>query len=186
MLRTAEAMRAGVHPRTLYRLRDAGVIVPLSRGLYRLAELPAPVQPDLLAVALRVPRGVLCLISALAYHGLTTQIPHAVDIALPRGMGAPRLDWPPVHVYWFSGRAYTEGVEHAMIDGTRLAVYGPEKTLADCFKHRNKLGMDLCLEALRRYRDRRGWRMDKLREYAAACRVQHTLQPYVDALWSDA
>jgi predicted transcriptional regulator of viral defense system len=185
MLRASQALRAGIRPRTLYQLRDAGTIQQFSRGTYRLSELPQPSRPDLLQVALRIPRGVLCLVSALAYHGLTTQIPHAVSIALARGTTPPRLVWPPLHVYWFSDQAYTAGVEQMPVDGAHLAVYEREKTLADCFKYRNKLGLDVCLEALRLYRDQRAWRMDILQEYANICRVQHVMQPYLEALWSE-
>ena len=108
VLRTMEAVRLGVHPRTLYAMRDAGVLERLGRGVYRLADLPPLGNPDLVTVALRIPEGVLCLISALAFHEITTQIPHEVYLALKRGAEPPRLKYPPVRVFWFTGRAFTE------------------------------------------------------------------------------
>src|SRR5688572_516434 len=103
VLRTAQALRGGVHQRDLYALRDAGDIERLSRGVYRLAELPPVADPDLVTVATRVPKAVIALVSALYFHGLTTEIPHEVSIALPRGAARPRLDWPPLRVYRMSG-----------------------------------------------------------------------------------
>ena len=111
LLRTSEALCAGIHPRVLYALRDAGVLVPVSRGLYRLADLPPLGNPDLATVGGRIPQGVVCLLSALAYHGITTQVPHAVYVALPRGAEPPRLDYPPLRVVWFSAAAFTHGAE---------------------------------------------------------------------------
>jgi predicted transcriptional regulator of viral defense system len=181
-LRTREAVRLGVHPRTLYALRDSGVLEQLSRGLYRLAELPPLGAPDLVAVARKVPAGVLCLISALAFHDLTTQIPHAVYIALARGAGPPRLDYPPVQIFWFTGEAFTEGVETHILDHVSVPVYTPEKTLADCFKYRNKLGLDVAVEALKLYRQRKRMKLDELLRFARICRVERVMRPYLEAL----
>lgn len=182
ILRTNEALRLGIHPRTLYAMRDVGVLEQLSRGLYRLAELPPLDDPDLVAVALKVPLGVVCLVSALAYHDLTTQIPHEVYLALLRGAEPPRLAHPPVRIFWFTGAAFTEGVEIHKVDDVRVRVYSVEKTLADCFKYRNKIGLDTAIEALRRYRTRRGVRFDKLMHYARICRVENIMRPYLEAM----
>jgi predicted transcriptional regulator of viral defense system len=182
VLRTMEAIRLGVHPRTLYAMRDAGVLEQIGRGLYRLAELPPLGNPDLVAVALRVPDGVLCLLSALAVHEITTQIPHEVYVALKRGAEPPRLEHPPVRVFWFTGEAFTAGVETHELDGVNVRVYAAAKTVADCFKHRNRLGLDVALEALRLYlRDKRG-SPDELVRFARVCRVEKVLRPYVEAL----
>lgn len=180
-LRTGEALRLGVHPRTLYALRDRGVLAELGRGLYRLASLPPLGEPDLVTVARKVPRGVICLLSALAYYELTTQVPHAVHVALERGGDRPRLAYPPLVVHWFSGRSFREGIREEQVDGTRLRVYDPEKTLADCFKFRYRLGLDVCLEALRLWR-RRGTRTDRLLHYARIDRVERVIRPYLEAL----
>ena len=178
----SEALAAGLNRRSLYALQDAGTITQLSRGIYRLASLPNLEAPDLITVAARVPAGVVCLISALAYHGLTTQIPHAVDIALPRGAERPRIDYPPVAFHWFSEAAFTSGIETRKIDGQSLRVYSAEKSVADAFKYRSKLGLDVALEALRAWRERRGAIIQRLLEQARACRVEHVMRPYLEAV----
>jgi predicted transcriptional regulator of viral defense system len=125
---------------------------------------------------------VICLISALAFHDLTTQIPHEVHVALPRGAEEPRLDHPPIATYRFSGKAFTEGVETHKLDGVPVRVYSPEKTLADCFKFRNKIGLDTVVEAVRLYHERRNVKVDDLMRYAAICRVSRIIRPYLEAL----
>ena len=182
VLRTSEAIRLGIHPRTLYAMRDAGVLECLSRGLYRIADLPHLSNPDLVAVALKVPTGVICLISALAYHELTTQIPHEVYLALPRGAEPPRLDHPPIRIFWFTGKAFAEGIDTHEVDGVPVRIYGVEKTLTDCFKYRNKIGLDTAVEALKAYVSGRRIDIDKLMVYARICRVEKVMRPYLEAL----
>lgn len=184
VLRTKEAIAAGIHPRTLYELRDAGVIEAVSRGVYRLAEAEWSVDPDLLAVAARVPRAVICLASALAVHELTTQIPRTVDIALPPGGSGPRFRHPPVRVHRFSGASMTEGVESRIADGVTIRLFNPEKTIADCFKFRNRIGLDIALEALRLYRSRRKQDLTALMRYAKVDRVDAIIRPYLEATLS--
>lgn len=118
---------------------------------------------------------MICLISALAFHELTTQVPHAVDIALNKGDEPPRLDW-------FSGPAYSEGVDTHVIDGTPVRIYSPEKTIADCFKLRRRVGLDVALEALKAYRRRPGFDPARLLHYARICRVESVIKPYLEAL----
>jgi predicted transcriptional regulator of viral defense system len=180
-MRTREALAAGIHPRTLYALRDAGDLEQLARGLYRLADLPPLSDPDLATVAKRIPGGVVCLISALAVHDLTTQIPHAVHLALPRTARYPVLSHPPLRVYLFSKAAFEAGIETRRISGVAVRVYSAEKTLADCFKYRNKVGLDVALEALRNYRSRRGARLQQVLEYGRICRVERIIRPYLEA-----
>jgi len=181
-LQTREALRLGIHPRTLYMMRDAGILQQLGRGLYRLAELPLPAEPDLLVVAYQLPTAVICLVSALAFYELTTQIPHTVDIAVSRGSRRPVMDYPPLRVFWFSGPAWTEGIETHAIEGANLRVYAPAKTIADCFKYRNKIGLDIALEALMRYRQQPEFSIDLLIRYAEICRVKHVMEPYIESL----
>ncbi len=181
-LRTAEALRLGIHSRTLYAMRDSGVLEQLSRGLYRLAELPPLSNPDLVTVAQRVPQAVICLVSALAFHELTTQIPHAVDVALHNRAGRPRLDYPPLRIFWFSGPAWSEGVETHQVDDIPVRIYGPEKSVADSFKYRRKIGLDVALEALKLYRQHPGFDVSKLLHYARICRVEKAMKPYLEAL----
>ena len=182
MLRTSEALRLGIYPRTLYALRDAGALERLSRGLYRLAELPAFSSPDLAIIAFKIPQAVICLVSALAFHELTTQVPHVVDIALPRGARRPRLDHPPLGVFWFSGPAWSEGIETQQIDQMSVHIYCPEKCVADGFKFRRKIGLDIAIEALKLYRQSPRFDVSKLLHYARICRVGSVMKPYLEAL----
>ena len=182
ILRTAQAMRAGIHPATFYAMRDSGALERVSRGVYRLAGSPPLGNPDLVTVATRIPAGVICLISALSFHELTTQIPHEVHLALPRGAEEPRVDHPPFRTYRFSGRAFTEGVETHEIDGVKVKIYSPEKTIADCFKFRGRIGLDTAVDAVRYYRERQRIRVDQLMRYASICRVEKIIRPYLEAL----
>ncbi len=182
LLRMSEALQFGITRKTLYAMREAGVLEPLSRGLYRLKDMEPLGEPDLVTVAARIPKGVICLISALAYHELTTQVPHAVDVALLRGSERPRLDYPPVRLFWFSRVPFQEGIEVHKLDGVPVRIYGPEKTLADCFKYRNKLGMEVVLEALRLWRQRRRANVETLLTYARYCRVEKVIRPYLETL----
>jgi len=182
ILRMSVALEAGISRRTLYAMHANGVLERLSRGVYRLTSLPGLEAPDLITVATRVPNGVVCLISALAVHELVTQVPHAVDIAIARGAEKPRIDYPPVNIYWFSGTAFTSGIETRPVDGARIRVYGLEKSIAEAFKYRNKLGLDVAIEALRTWRARRQSRMETLLEYSRICRVERIVRPYLEAM----
>lgn len=181
-LRTQEALNAGVHPRTLYEMRDRGELEQLTRGVYRLVDMPPLSDPDLVTVSKRVPQGVICLISALAFHELTTQIPHAIHLAIEQGAWTPQIEHPPIQIYHFSKSAFTAGIEPHDMDGIQVRVYSPEKTLADCFKFRNRIGLDIALEALRTYRSRRNARLNQILEYARACRVEKIMRPYLEAI----
>jgi len=182
VLRMSAALEAGISRRTLYAMHADGILERLSRGVYRLTSLPGLEAPDLVAVTTRIPNGVVCLISALAVHELTTQVPHAVDIAIARGTEKPRIDYPPVNIYWFSNKAFSSGIETHMVDGKRIRVYGAEKSIADAFKYRNKIGLDVALEALRTWRSRRRSKIEQLLEYARVCRVARVLRPYLEAM----
>ena len=180
-IRTGEALACGIHPRTFYALRDNGTLEMVARGLYRLADLPPVGDPDLALVAGRIPHGVICLISALAIHELTTQIPHRVDVAIPRTARYPVCAGAPLTIYRFAPASYQSGVTQCNVDGVRIKIYAPEKTLADCFKYRNKIGLDVFLEALDVYRKRPGASMQKILEYAGVNRVETKIRPYLEA-----
>jgi len=183
VVRTSKALRAGIHPRTFYSLRDQGAVETLSRGVYRLADLPAISNPDLILVASRVPQAVICLISALSFHEMTTQVPHKIFIALRQGIKAPKIDFPPLSVHLFSETSFEAGINIHEIDGVAVRIYSPEKTLADCFKFRNKLGMDVVLEALKMYKNRQSkMNIADLIKYARICRVERVMQPYLESI----
>ena len=181
VLRTSQALKAGIHSSTLYAMRDSSLIETLGRGMYRLVDLPPLGNPDLVTVALKVPNGVICLISALSFHDITTQVPHQVYVALGRGAEPSRIQYPPIRTIWFSGPAFTEGVETHRLDGVPVQIYCVEKTLADCFKYRNKIGLDIAIEALRMYKQRKKLQVDALIQYARVCRVEKVMRPYLEA-----
>ncbi len=182
ILRAQQAIRLGIAPRTLYAMRDAGVLQRVSRGLFRLVDAELSSNTDLVHVALRIPKGVVCLISALSFHALTTQIPRQVHIALPIDAEKPRLEYPPLRIFWLSKKAYSAGIENRELDGISVKIYGIEKTIADCFKFRNKIGLNVALEALRDYRKREGFNIDTLLHYARINRVERVIKPYLEAI----
>jgi predicted transcriptional regulator of viral defense system len=182
MLRTKDALARGVHPSVLYELRDEGKIVQVSRGVYRLANL-APLQhPDFIPIAIRVPKAVICLISALAFHELTLQIPHEVSIALTKGDWPPKIEHPPVRIFWYSRKTHSIGVEVHQTEGIPIKIYSPEKSIVDCFQFRNKIGLDTAIEALRIYKEKRKWKIGELMHFAKIARVQNVMKPYLEAL----
>lgn len=180
-LRTQMALELGIHPRKLYQLRDEGKIIEISRGIYQLAEFAELNNSDLAAVSLRVPEAVICLISALSFHELTTEIPHEVYIALPRGKKNPKIDFPPVRFFHFSEKTIRTGVENHPVSGVNVKVFSAEKTVADCFKFRNKIGIDVAIEGLKMCLSRSGSRA-KILEYARLCLVEKILSPYLQAI----
>lgn len=180
--RAGQARALGIPARTLARLRDAGHLEQLSRGVYRVASQPAPASPDLLIVAVRMPRAVLCLISALAFHDLTEEVPHVVHIALPRGAEPPRLQHPPLHVIRLRPASLQAGVEVHRVDGHDLRVFSPAKTVADCFQFRGQVGLDTALAALKALRRRRGFDPEDLLRFAKICRVEPLVRRYLEAI----
>jgi predicted transcriptional regulator of viral defense system len=172
-LRTSQALRLGIHPRVLYRLRDEGQILELSRGVYQLAKMAQSNHSELAAVAARVPDGVICLISAL--------VSHEVYLALPRGKETPRIDYPPVRAFHFSENTISAGVETHKIAGVEVKIFTAEKTVADCFKFRNRIGLDVALEALKMCLSRNGSR-SKILEYARLCRIEKVIYPYLEVI----
>ena len=181
-MRTSEALEAGIEERTLYWMRDEGLIEAYSRGVYHLTSMPLPAHPDVAAVFRRYPRAVLCLTSALAFHEIGTQIPNAVHIAVPSGTKAPRFDYPRVVRFTMAPAALEAGVEEHDIDGTQVRVFNVAKTVADCFKYRNRIGFEVALEALQEAIRARRTTPAEIMEYARIDRVQNVIRPYLEAL----
>lgn len=182
ILRTSEAIKFGIHPRTLYFMRDHNHLDVLCRGTYRLADLEPVTNRDLITVASKVESGVVCLISALSYHEITTEIPHEIYMAISRKTFYPNLQYPPTRFFRFSENAFKAGIETHVMNGVNVRIYSVEKTIADCFKYRNKLGLDVVLEALKLWRKSKNIQIDKLMEYASICRVYKIMKPYVEAI----
>jgi len=177
-----EAARQGIHSQVLTRLVRGGSLERIARGQYRLPDQPLTEHHTLAMVARAVPGGVVCLLSALSYHGVGTQIPHEVWLAVHRHARQPGLRYPPLRVVKFSGKAFSEGIETHDVEGQSVRIYSVAKTLADLFKYRNKIGLDVALEGLREaWRDRR-FTMDEMDGFARICRVERVMKPYLEAL----
>lgn len=166
----------------LTRLTAAGLLDRVGRGLYRLPSHPGSEHESLATVATKVPQAVFCLLTALQFHELTTQLPRQVWIAMPRGSHVPRIDYPPIKMVQMTGDVYAEGIETVERDGVKLRVYGVAKTVADCFKHRNKIGLDVALEALKDVRAKHRASADDLWRYAKICRVANIMRPYLESV----
>ena len=177
-----ELAAAGIHRQVLSRLVESGEIERVVRGVYRLPEHPLTENYGLAMASAVVPHGVICLLSALQFHGIGTQLPSEVWIAIDRRARRPALKYPPLRVVRYSGAALTEGVESHRIEGQTVRVYNVAKTVADCFKYRNKIGLDVALEALREAWRTRRFTMDELDRYASICRVHRVMRPYLEAL----
>jgi predicted transcriptional regulator of viral defense system len=182
VITAGEAARAGIHSQHLTRLVAEGVLERITRGHYRLAGRPITEHHGLAVAARAVPHGVICLLSALAFHGIGTQLPAEVWIAIERRARDPALQDPPLRVVRYSGAAFTVGIETHRVEGQPLRVYGVAKTLADLFKHRNKVGLDVAIEALREAWRERKFKMEALDRAARACRVARVMRPYVEAV----
>jgi predicted transcriptional regulator of viral defense system len=182
LIRPKELEAQGVSRVQLARLVREGLVVRQGRGIYTAARHAPTPRHALARVAKRVPQGVVCLLTALRFHGLTTQSPAEVWIALPEKARRPRLDYPRLRVARFSGAALTEGIEEHRAEGVPLRVYSPAKTVADCFKYRNKVGIDVAVEALRDFSRQHRGRSSELARFARICRVSRVMQPYLDAI----
>ena len=181
VIRPGDVRARGIAPVYLTRLVRNGALVRVGHGLYSLANGSATADRTIVEAACHVRGGVICLLSALRLHSLTTQMPPAVWIAIGVKARRPVAAGPPLEIVRMSGPALTSGIEERVIEGVRVRVYGPAKTVADCFKFRNKIGLDVAIDALRDYRRRRG-SVDELLRYAQICRVARVMRPYLEAL----
>lgn len=181
VLQVRDLTSRGIHPEYLRRLWKKGLLIRTGRGLYISADAEISIHHGLAQTSKRVPHGVVCLLSALQYHELGTQSPFEVWIALDRRAARPRIDFPPLRIMRFSGEALTEGIEEHSIEGIKVRLYNPAKTVADCFKYRNKIGLDVALEALKDCREQEKCSNDELWYYAKICRVANVMRPYLEA-----
>jgi predicted transcriptional regulator of viral defense system len=181
VVRSADLRPRGIPREYLSRLYREGVLERASRGVYCLPDTELTEHHSLVEAAKIVPRGVVCLLSALRFHELTTQSPFEVWLALDRKAHHPTEHGVPLRVVRFSGHALTSGVEEHLIEGVKVRVYSPAKTVADCFKYRNKIGLDVALEALRDYWKSDRVSTDELWKYAKVCRVANVIRPYMEA-----
>ena len=182
LVRPNDLEARGIPRSELYRLVEEGLVERQARGLYTRANHNYTAEHVLAQVGKRVPTGVICLLTALRFHELTTQSPADVWVALPEKARKPRLDYPRLRVARFSGPALEEGVEVHRIEGVEVHIYSAAKTVADCFKYRNKLGIDVAVEALRDFTRRHRGKATELARFARICRVTRVMQPYLDSI----
>ena len=182
MIRVRDAIGQGIHPENLRRLCKKGLLIKMARGIYIPADRDISANVGLAQVSKRVPHGVICLLSALQFHDIGTQSPFEVWIAIAPKAAEPQIDYPPVRIVRFSGNALSEGIEIHQIEGVHVKIYNKAKTIADCFKYRNKIGLDIALEALKDSRQRKLCTNDQLWEYAKVCRVSNVMKPYLEAM----
>jgi predicted transcriptional regulator of viral defense system len=180
MIRVRDLIEHGIHPEYLRRLCEKGLLIKMGRGIYIPADTEISQNIGLAQVAKRVPHGIVCLLSALQFHNLGTQSPFEVWIAVERKSARPHIDYPPLRIVRFSGIALTEGIEKHQIDGVEVKIFNKAKTIADCFKYRNKIGLDVAMEALKDCRQQRLCTNDQLWKYAKICRVANVMMPYLE------
>ena len=181
-LRPRDLARHDIPPDYLDRLHRLGRVDRVARGLYAWPDAEVSEHHSLAEAARLIPRGVVCLLSALRFHGLTTQSPREVWLTLPSKAWAPRVEYPRLRIIRASGPALTAMVEQRRVEGVDVKTYSPAKTVADCFKHRSKVGLDVALEALRDAFRGRKVTMDELWAAARVCRMENVMRPYLESL----
>ena len=186
MLRLKDFMAEGIGPETLARLVREDAVARPARGLYQLSDAPIDATHTLAEAAALVPKGIVCLTSALQYHELTLQMPAAVWMAIQRTAWRPRIDYPRIRFVRFSGDSLTDGVVRHRIEGVEVPITDPARTIVDCFRYRTKVGLDVAMEGLREGLRRRRCTPDELWRYARKARVWSVMRPYVEAMVSDA
>ncbi len=178
----AEIIDAGFHKAILKAVLNSGQIQKIDRGLYRLSGGCTLSSPDLVAVSIKIPKGIVCLLSALAFHEATNEIPHYVDIAIPRGAHANKMKYPPVRFYRFASNTWKPGIEEHEIEDHKIKVYNLAKTIADCFKFRNRIGTDVARDALKVAVTEKGIKPREIIHYARICRVDSIVKPILEAM----
>jgi len=181
IIRAEDVEAMGISRNYLYRMHKEGLLEKSAVGLYTLPEAPLTENSSLAEIAKRLPHAVVCLISALSYHGISTQIPHEIWLTIPRGSWRPDVEYPPLNLTYVSGPAYSFGIQEHVINGVAVKIYSPAKTVADCFKFRNKVGLYVAMEALREAWRSRKVTMDELVEAAGIDRVSKIMRPYLEA-----
>lgn len=180
--RMKEMKASGIHTREILKAVDGGDIVKVKAGLYRLSELELGESSGLVEVCLAIPKAVISLSSALAFHELTTFVPTAITYAIPRANKPIKLSYPPTESFYFSEAQYKAGIEHHETKAGHIRLYGIEKTICDCFRFRNKLGEDIVMEGLKTYLRQRNRDLNKLMKFAEICRVKGIISQYVKVI----
>lgn len=182
LIRPRDLQATGIGREQLYRLHRAGKLQRVAQGVYALPDQPVSEHHSLALAIKQAPKASVCLLSALRFHQLTTQAPHEVWLAMAHNAVLPRISNPSIRLVKFSGRALAEGVERHQIEGVEVPVYGAAKTVADCFKFRNKIGLDVAIEALRDTLKSKKATVDEIYRFAKICRVANVMRPYLEAV----
>lgn len=180
--RFSTVLKAGFHPDSLIALEKEGKVEKIARGLYRVANYTHGTHPDLVIASLQAPRGVICLLSALFFYDATSEIPKYVALAIPQGSHANRIKYPPIRFYRFASKAWKAGIEEHEIERHKIKVYSLAKTIADCFKFRNKIGMDVARDALKVAVTEKNITPKEIMKYAKICRVDSIIKPILEAM----
>ena len=180
--RSKDILAKGVHPRNIKAALEKGLIIKVKNGLYRLSDTPIISNRSFIDIACAIPEGVICLLSALSYYELTTFNPSVISVAIHRKSWKPKIEYPPVEFYYFSTKQFEAGIDTIRIDGHKVRIYCLEKTICDCIRYRNKLGLDVAKEGLSEYLKRKNRNLEKLMEYAEICRVKPLLQTWLNVM----
>ncbi len=180
--RFSTVLKAGFHPDSLIALEKEGKVEKIARGLYRVTNYTHGTHPDLVIASLQAPRGVICLLSALSFYEATNEIPKYVDLAIPQSTHANRIKYPPVRFYRFASKTWKAGIEEHKFEGHKIKVYSLAKTIADCFKFRNKIGMDVARDALKVAVTEKNITPKEIMKYAKICRVDSIIKPILEAI----
>ncbi|MBD2293124.1 type IV toxin-antitoxin system AbiEi family antitoxin domain-containing protein [Anabaena sphaerica FACHB-251] len=182
VIRAKDIEAKGIHREYLKRLENQGILVRSARGVYTFVDAEITANHTLAETAKRVPNGVICLLSALSFYQITTQAPFEVWLAIPQKSRPPKDNLLPLRIVYMSGKSLEEGIEEHIIEGVPVSIYSLPKTVADCFKFRNKIGLDVALEALRECWREKRCSMDEIWRYAKICRVHNVMRPYLESL----
>jgi predicted transcriptional regulator of viral defense system len=181
-IRIKDLLEREIHPEFARRLLGKEMLVRSGRGLYTLADAEITEHHELAVVGKRLPKGVVCLTSALRFHGIGTQLPRKIWLAIEKGSAQPRLFYPQISFVRLSGLSFSEGIDDHMIEGVAVRIYNPAKSVADCFKFRNRIGLEAAIEAVRESLHERKATSDEIYHYAKICRVWNIMKPYLEAI----
>ena len=182
VIRSLDLKEKGIPRIILTRLKAKGLLEKIGWGLYKLKNANYSEHESLIMIAAKVPQAVFCLLTALQFYGLTTQLPRKVWIAMLQKSHVPKIDYPPIKMVLYSGKAFSSGVESYKKRKVTIRVYSIEKTIVDCFKHRNKIGIDVAIEALKDAKEKQKVSTEKLWKFAKICRVTNVMRPYLESL----
>jgi len=182
IVRFSAILKTGFHPDSLKALKKEKKVEKIARGLYKLTNYNFEEHPDLIIVSFQAPRGVICLLSALSFHEATVEVPKYIDIAIPRGTHAYRINYPPVRFYRFDSKVWKAGIKEHKIEGYKIKVYNLAKTIADCFKFRNRIGMNIARESLKVAVTEKNISPNEIMQYAKICRVDYIIKPILEAM----